>query len=108
LFGTGDLRDLAPATLDAALREAPHIEILHAPQLPTYVDLLAQTGLVASKGAARRAVSEGGAYANNTRIADVEARPHHQDLLPGGWLLLRRGKRHLAAVQVPANQLMKR
>ena len=108
LFGTGDLRDLAPATLDAALREAPHIEIMHAPQLPTYVDLLAQTGLVASKGAARRAVSEGGAYANNTRIADVEARPHHQDLLPGGWLLLRRGKRHLAAVQVPANLMRER
>jgi len=103
LFGAGDLRDLAPATLDSALREAPHIEVTPAQELPTYVDLLAESGLVTSKGAARRAVTEGGAYANNARITDVQARPHHHDLLPGGWLLLRRGKRHLAAVRVPAD-----
>lgn len=100
LFGGGDLRSLDASTLEAALREAPHLEVPAAGELPTYVDLLAEVGLVASKGAARRTVGEGGAYANNTRIDDAEARPTTEDLLPGGWLLLRRGKRNLAGVKV--------
>jgi tyrosyl-tRNA synthetase len=100
LFGSGDLHALDGSTLDAALREAPYIEVAPGSELPTFVDLLAETGLVASKGAARRTVTEGGAYANNVRISDGEARPRTDDLLPGGWLLLRRGKRNLAGVKV--------
>jgi tyrosyl-tRNA synthetase len=100
LFGGGDLRPLDAATLEAALREAPHVQIGRQAELPTYVDLLAQTALVASKGAGRRTVAEGGAYINNVRIADAESRPGHDDLLPGGWLILRRGKRNLAGVKV--------
>jgi tyrosyl-tRNA synthetase len=100
LFGSGDLRELDAATLDSALREAPHVEIPREPELPTYVDLLAQTDLVTSKGAGRRTVAEGGAYANNIRISDGESRPGYDDLLPGGWLILRRGKRSLAGVKV--------
>ncbi|MEJ7629264.1 MAG: tyrosine--tRNA ligase [Nocardioidaceae bacterium] len=100
LFGGGDLRALEADTLEAALREAPHVELPEASELPTYADLLAASGLLASKGAARRAVSEGGAYVNNERITDPDARPSAEDLLPGGWLLLRRGKRNLAGVRV--------
>jgi tyrosyl-tRNA synthetase len=100
LFGGGDLRSLDAATLEAALREAPHVQIGRQAELPTYVDLLAQTALVASKGAGRRTVAEGGAYINNVRIADAESRPGRDDLLPGGWLILRRGKRSLAGVKV--------
>jgi tyrosyl-tRNA synthetase len=99
LFGSGELTSLDQPTLDAALREAPHVDAALADELPTYVDLLVESGLVASKGAARRTVSEGGAYANNVRITDVDARPAAADLLPGGWLLLRRGKRNLAGVR---------
>ncbi|MBA3308981.1 MAG: tyrosine--tRNA ligase [Nocardioidaceae bacterium] len=100
LFGRGDLHALDAATLEAALREAPYVEIPGAAELPTFADLLAATELVASKGAGRRAVAEGGAYLNNSRIDDAESRPGADDLLPGGWLLLRRGKRHLAGVKV--------
>jgi tyrosyl-tRNA synthetase len=100
LFGAGSLDHLDEATLEAALREAPFVEITAVDRLPTYVDLLAETGLAASKGAARRTVAEGGAYANNVRITDIEQRPGRADLLPGGWLLLRRGKRNLAGVKV--------
>jgi tyrosyl-tRNA synthetase len=100
LFGSGDLRELDAATLDSALREAPHVEIGREPQLPTYIDLLAQTELVASKGAGRRTIAEGGAYVNNLRISDGESRPSYDDLLAGGWLILRRGKRFLAGVKV--------
>jgi tyrosyl-tRNA synthetase len=100
LFGGGDLRALDGPTLDAALAEAPHVQLQRTSEYPTYADLLALTELLASKGAARRAVSEGGAYANNVRITDAEARPTDDDLLAGGWLLLRRGKRSLAGVKI--------
>ncbi len=99
LFGGGDLRELDAATLGAALREAPHVEVA-AGELPSYADLFTQAGLVASKAAARRTVAEGGAYINNERVEDAEASPTTDDVLPGGWLLLRRGKRSLAGVQV--------
>jgi tyrosyl-tRNA synthetase len=64
------------------------------------IDLLAATGLVPSKSAARRTVKEGGAYLNNAKVTDEEAVPQPADLLHGRWLLLRRGKRNLAAVEL--------
>ncbi|WP_034090541.1 tyrosine--tRNA ligase [Streptacidiphilus albus] len=97
LFGQGDLADLDAPTLAAAVAELPHVEV---DELGLLVDLFAATGLVASKSAARRAVKEGGAYLNNQKIADEEAVPTEADLLHGRWLLLRRGKRSLAAVQL--------
>jgi tyrosyl-tRNA synthetase len=96
LFGQGELRGLDAGTLDAALREAPHVTLDGA--LPTVTDLLVATGLCASKSAARRAVDEGGAYLNNERVTDAEAAPTGDDLLAGGWIVLRRGKRSLAGV----------
>ncbi|HVU60747.1 MAG TPA: tyrosine--tRNA ligase [Mycobacteriales bacterium] len=96
LFGQGELSALDERTLDAALREAPHVELAGA--LPSVIDLLVATGLCASKSAARRAVEEGGAYVNNARVSDGEKSPTEADLLAGGWLVLRRGKRSLAGV----------
>jgi tyrosyl-tRNA synthetase len=45
-------------------------------------------------------VKEGGAYVNNAKVQDEEWRPSSADLLDGGWLVLRRGKRNLAGVRV--------
>ena len=99
LFGRGSLEDLDEATLAAALAELPQV-VVAAPAggatLPPLVELLADSGLCASRSAARRAIAEGGAYVNNTRIADEGQVPGEGDLLPGRWLVLRRGKRHLA------------
>jgi tyrosyl-tRNA synthetase len=67
---------------------------------PTVVDLLVATGLTESRGAARRAVGEGGAYVNNAKVTDAEWVPASSDLLAGGWLVLRRGKRNLAGAKV--------
>ena len=97
LFGTGDLHDLGPATLAAALREAGTVRA--RPGLDV-VDLLVESGLVRSKGEARRAVAEGGAYVNNQRVTDPELVPGRDQLLHGSWLVLRRGKKHLAGVEV--------
>ncbi|OAH55698.1 tyrosine--tRNA ligase [Dietzia cinnamea] len=99
LFGRGELNGLDEATLAAALEDAGAVEI--APGSPTtIVDLLVASGLSESKGAARRAVGEGGAYVNNERVSDPEWTPSSGDLLHGGWLVLRRGKKNFAGVRI--------
>ncbi|MDV7356296.1 tyrosine--tRNA ligase [Rhodococcus oxybenzonivorans] len=101
LFGRGELRDLDEPTLAAALREAAVAEL--APGAPaSIVDLLVLSGLCESKGAARRAVKEGGASVNNRKISSEEWTPSGDDLLHGTWLVIRRGKRHFAGIQVVA------
>ncbi|MGW7276412.1 tyrosine--tRNA ligase [Streptomyces sp. NPDC054864] len=99
LFGQGELGDLDEATLSAALSELPRVQVT---ELGPVVDLLAEVGLVASKSAARRTVKEGGAYVNNTKVASEDAVPSRDELLHGRWLVLRRGKKNLAAVEVTA------
>jgi tyrosyl-tRNA synthetase len=97
LFGQGELAGLDEATLAAALSELPRAKVS---ELVPVVDLLAETGLASSKSAARRTIKEGGAYVNNTKVVGEDAVPSQSDLLHGRWLVLRRGKRNLAAVQV--------
>ncbi len=99
LFGRGDLRELDGATIDAALAELPRATVRIA-ERPTVVDLLVVTGLAESRGAARRTVAEGGAYVNNSKIADERWVPGDGDLLDGRWLVVRRGKRNLAGARV--------
>jgi tyrosyl-tRNA synthetase len=99
LFGRGELRDLELSTLTAAMAEVPRGEVRLADQ-PTIVDLLVAAGLADSRGAARRTVKEGGAYVNNAKVTDEEWQPAREDLLHGRWLVLRRGKRHTAGVEV--------
>ncbi|HZJ06314.1 MAG TPA: tyrosine--tRNA ligase [Nocardioidaceae bacterium] len=100
LFGAGELAGLSTPTLAAALREAGSVQIPRGTGLPTVVELLVESGLSASKGAARRTIGEGGAYLNNQRVEDPDAVPSTQDLLGGAWLVLRRGKKNLAGVEV--------
>lgn len=100
LFGQGELAALDESTLAAALAEVPSAEVARKEPLPTVVDLLALTGLVGSKSAGRRTVAEGGAYVNNRRVEHVDEAPRLDDLLHGTWLVLRRGKRNVAAVRV--------
>lgn len=102
LFGGGDLATIRPDTLAAALREAGSTAV-PAGELPTIVDLLVVTGLATSKGEARRTVSEGGAYLNNVRVEEPETRPTEADLVAGSWLVLRRGKKKFAGVEVGAH-----
>ncbi|WP_205470837.1 tyrosine--tRNA ligase [Nocardioides sp. SYSU D00038] len=100
LFGGGDLTGLGADTLGAALREAGTTTVERAAGLPSVVDLLVETGLAASRGEARRTIGEGGAYLNNVRVEDVDAVPGEADLLGGTWLVLRRGKKRFAGVEV--------
>jgi tyrosyl-tRNA synthetase len=100
LFGGGDLRALSPSTLAAALTEAGAARLGPSEEVPALVDLLVLSGLARSKGEARRTVGEGGAYLNNERIEDPDYVPTDGDLIGGSWLVLRRGKKHFAGVEL--------
>ena len=100
LFGQAEIGDLDLKTLDSALSQLPKTTIKKGDPYPTWVDLLAATGVVESKSAARRIVKEGGGYLNNKKVESEDFTPSKADLLQGKYLLLRKGKRDLAAVEV--------
>ncbi|MBN3928197.1 tyrosine--tRNA ligase [Streptomyces verrucosisporus] len=97
LFGQGDLAGLDEATLAAAVSELPNARVSELGQI---TELFARVGLVASKSAARRTVKEGGAYVNNAKVTAEDAVATADQLIHGRWLVLRRGKKNLAAVEV--------
>jgi tyrosyl-tRNA synthetase len=102
LFGQGELAEVDERTLAAVHAEVPSA-VVPAPEvgsLPSVADLMASAGIVTSKSAARRAIAEGGAYLNNRRVTSEDAVPEPGDLLPGRYLILRRGKRTVGAVQI--------
>ncbi len=93
---TEDVAGLDAATLEMALDGAP------ASDLPAgalggegieLVEVLVTSGLCASKSQARSAIEQGGAYVNNRRVSSIAARLTGADLLDGGYVLLRRGRR---------------
>ena len=100
LFGQGELSELDEATLASALAELPRTTVSSSEEIPTWVDLLAATGVVDSKSAARRIVKEGGAYLNNVKISGEDFRLSKSDFLCGKYAVLRKGKRDLAAVEL--------
>ena len=100
LFGQGDLKELDEETLAGALAELPRTTVSKNETIPTWVDLLAATGVVDSKSAARRIVKEGGAYLNNEKISGEDFAPQKSDFLCGKYAVLRKGKRELAAVEL--------
>ena len=100
LFGQGDLTELDEETLAGALAELPRTTVSKNVAIPTWVDLLAATGVVDSKSAARRIVKEGGAYLNNEKISGEDFAPQKSDFLCGKYAVLRKGKRDLSAVEL--------
>ena len=100
LFGRADLSTLPEPTLAAALAGAPHASLPAGESMPSVVDAFVATGLAASRGAARRTVDEGGAYVNNERVTAPDEPLPSDALLHGRWLVLRKGKRSVAGVEV--------
>jgi tyrosyl-tRNA synthetase len=102
LFG-GDLRQLGEEALAQLVADAPSSELARS-RLDagvSLVDLLAETGLVASKSAARQALTQGGVSVNGVREPDLDRRLGPEDVLASAFVVLRRGKRsyHVLRVQ---------
>ena len=98
LFGRGELQSLDEATLRDALAEVP--TATRAREDHQVADLLVATGLAPTRSAARRTLSEGGAYVNNRKADGETATAGVGDLLHDRWLVLRRGRRAVAAVEL--------
>jgi tyrosyl-tRNA synthetase len=126
LFGQGSLADLDERTLAAVAAEVRAVKIpshggavstssVGRPQdgpshggavsttglsLPPVANLMVAAGTVSTVSAARRTIAEGGAYLNNRKVIDEKAVPGADDLLHNRYLILRRGKRTVGAVEV--------
>ena len=126
LFGQGSLTDLDERTLAAVAAEVRAVKIPShggavstssvgrppdAPShggavsttglsLPPVANLMVAAGIAPTVSAARRTIAEGGAYLNNRKVTDEKAVPGADDLLHGRYLILRRGKRTVGAVEV--------
>jgi tyrosyl-tRNA synthetase len=98
-----DIRTLDEQTLLDVVADAPSAEVTASElQGLAVVDALVRTGLSPSKSAARKAIEQGGAYVNNRRVQDVDARVTTEDLLHGRYVLVRRGKREQALLISPS------
>ncbi|KAJ3681127.1 hypothetical protein LUZ60_015616 [Juncus effusus] len=64
------------------------------------VDLAVSTGLMASKGAVRRLVKQGGLYLNNVRVDSEEKVIEERDVVDGKVLLLSAGKKNKMVVRI--------
>ena len=102
LFGQAEIEQLDLPTLTSALSQLPKTQIKKGSAFPSWVELIFACGVVDSKSEARRIVKEGGAYLNNKKIDNEDFAPAQSDLLHGKYLLLRKGKRDLAAVEIVA------
>jgi len=112
LFGQGSLADLLGRTLTAAIAELRPVTIAVPPWpgpgtagapvngLPPVANLMVAAGTVPTVSAARRTIAEGGAYLNNERVTDPGTVATYDNLLDGRYLILRRGKRTVGAVEV--------
>lgn len=108
LFGSGDLRSLAPNTLAAAAESLP-TAVLPAsaltagiPAVDAFLAAFEGTGSLKSKAEVRQAIKQGGAYVNNVKVDSDTATLGARDALDAGEsavLLLRRGKKTLAALR---------
>lgn len=97
LFGRGELTSLDQVTLDGCAKELGGASL---PADATVVDALVAAGIVDSNSAARRAITDGGAYVNNLRVDDADLTLGADHALAGGWIVVRRGKKSVGLVRL--------
>ena len=100
LFGGTEAAALSAGALDALRREIPYVESSSTAGAADALDLLVESGLAASRGAARRLVEQGGAYVNGERVTMTDRTLGNRALLHGGHVLLRKGTRDYALVRL--------
>ncbi len=97
LWGRGDLAGIDEATMAAATADLPGSDLVVGES--TIVDLLVGAGLEKGRGAARRTIAAGGAYLNNVKVTDEDLVVTEADLLAGGVVLVRKGRRTLSVAR---------
>jgi tyrosyl-tRNA synthetase len=100
LFGA-EITSLSDAELSQIFADVPGVS-LERGRLDAglaLLDALVESGLVKSKGEARRAVTEGGVYVNNRRAEGAEFVLTREQLASESTIVLRRGKKNYALVR---------
>ncbi|MEJ5199671.1 MAG: tyrosine--tRNA ligase [Anaerolineae bacterium] len=101
LFG-GSLDGLSADEIGEIFAEVPSCEMPRSAfegEGKPVVDLLAEAGLVKSKGEARRLIAAGGAYVNNIRVTDAAQAVTTAQLIGGQFVVLRSGKKQYHLVR---------
>ncbi len=103
IFYGAEISDLNDSQLTEIFADVPSEQLpRHALEesggLPI-IDALVSAGLAKSKGDARRTVQQGGAYVNNRRIQNVDARLTAADLASETVMVLRSGKKNYALLR---------
>ena len=93
LFG-GEVQGLRASQVEEIFSDVPSSD-LPASRLEgegaSLTDLLAESGLVKSKGEARRLIQGGGANLNNVRVNDTGRKVDREDCIDGRFLIMRKG-----------------
>jgi tyrosyl-tRNA synthetase len=101
LFGGTDLRAAAPEVLAVLAGELATVKLPRAElEGLSVVDALVRAGLATSKSDARRGIQGKGFLVNGEAIAAPERTLAATDLLHGRWVMLQKGKRNHALVDV--------
>ncbi|HWU88510.1 MAG TPA: tyrosine--tRNA ligase [Kofleriaceae bacterium] len=100
MFGGASIRDLTNLELEALATTLPRLDISRADLTAgiSLVDILART-VADSKGAARRLITQGGAYVNEVQIKDPDHKLTLADLATETMLVIRGGKRNYHLVR---------
>ena len=95
--GGAGLDAIDAQTLLDAVAELPSAEA--AVGTPV-VELFVALGFEKGVGAARRTLASGGLNMNNAKVTDASQTLTDADVLPGGVVLLRKGKKNLGVIRV--------
>jgi tyrosyl-tRNA synthetase len=102
IFFGAEISKLTDSALAQIFADVPSKQLpastLEAPGMPI-IDALFEAGLAASKGEARRTVTQGGAYVNNRRIDSLDATLTQADLASETVVVLRSGKKKYALLR---------
>jgi tyrosyl-tRNA synthetase len=96
LFGSGSVRDLPSAELLDVFADVPSTELPRerfAGAGVAIVDLLAESGVAASKGEARRLLAGGGIYVNGERVEAADLQLRTADAIDGRVFVVRKGRK---------------
>ncbi len=101
LYGE-EIKGLSIEILDQIFSEVPSVtlEKKRFEEGVRLTDLLAETGLSQSKGAARKLLTGGGVYINNVREENVEKIVTLEDMAAENIVILRSGKRNYVLVRL--------
>lgn len=98
LFGEMPIEEASEETLETLASEIPFAEICGSPDC-SLPEVLVACGGCSSKGEAKRKLKEGGVYVNGKRMAPDCKGLCRDDLLKGGYLQLRVGKKDFRLVK---------